>query len=77
MSGAVSQGPFRHLQSGSRLLAELGVSRYNEYGRGFWTLSWKSVCLGFFALLAVLLVQLLIFSVLALSSAHMKLSFYF
>lgn len=37
VSEAASQGPFRHLQSGSRLLAELGVSSCYEYGKAFWT----------------------------------------
>lgn len=32
VSGAASQG-----QSGSRFLAELGVSSYGEYGKAFWT----------------------------------------
>lgn len=78
VSGAASQGPFRHLQSSSRLLAELGVSSCDEYGRGFWT-----CYLGNLAVLAVLCpsgcypVQLLIFSVLALWSTHTKLSFHF
>lgn len=69
VSEAASQGSFRHLQSGSRLTAELGISSCFVYGRGFVT--WCLENLGVWVSLLFWLFwwQLLIFSVVALSSA--------